>query len=310
MNPELLTLPLFFGLILVLCTLLVVAGGLVHTSVKRRKAIAAGGRHMPSRILDDLQPVERLLVEFVGHSPEKRDALAVLVAADKPRSFTRIVHEVRLGRATPIEARIAAYQTAIALGVLSIAGLVRLKREGFIATDAGREVQLQLDKAPGALRLAEPAPIHETKPTTTEGIDRMNDENIIMTAADHAELSSVVTLAGKVSGLAKFEMRLLENELKRAQIVATDDLPQDVITMNSRAELLDLETKERMQFTLVLPRDANIDDGKISVLAPLGTAMLGYRVGDEFQWHVPYGIRRLRVINVYFQPEAELKKAA
>ena len=89
----------------------------------------------------------------------------------------------------------------------------------------------------------------------------------------------------------KFEMRVLENELKRARIVEADDLPRDIITMDSRADLLDLQTRERMQFTLVLPRDANIDEGKISVLAPLGTAMLGYRVGDEFQWHVPHGIR-------------------
>ena len=138
----------------------------------------------------------------------------------------------------------------------------------------------------------------------------MNDDNIIMTAADHAQLSSVVAFTSQVSSRAKFEMRLLENELKRAQIVALEDLPHDVITMSSRAEFLDLETNERMQFTLVLPRDANIDEGKISVLAPLGTAMLGYRVGDEFQWHVPYGIRRLKVTNISFQPEAELKKAA
>jgi regulator of nucleoside diphosphate kinase len=80
--------------------------------------------------------------------------------------------------------------------------------------------------------------------------------------------------------------------------------------MNSRAELVDLETNEVMQFTLVLPRGAKIDEGKISVLAPLGTAMLGYRVGDEFEWHVPYGVRRLKVTNVHFQPEAELKQAA
>ena len=138
----------------------------------------------------------------------------------------------------------------------------------------------------------------------------MNHDNIVMTAADHAELSSVVTLASKVSSRMKFEMRLLENELKHAKIVRAEDLPPDVITMNSRAELFDLETSERMQFTLVLPRDANIDEGKISVFAPLGTAMLGYRVGDEFEWHVPHGIRRLKVTDVYFQPEAELKEAA
>ena len=80
--------------------------------------------------------------------------------------------------------------------------------------------------------------------------------------------------------------------------------------MNSRAELVDLESGERMEFTLVLPADANINDGKISVLAPLGTAMLGYRVGDEFEWPVPYGVRRLKVTHVYFQPEAALAMAA
>jgi regulator of nucleoside diphosphate kinase len=77
--------------------------------------------------------------------------------------------------------------------------------------------------------------------------------------------------------------------------------------MNSQAELVDLETGERIQFTLVLPSDARTDEGKISVFAPLGTAILGYRVGNEFQWHVPYRIRRVKVTNVYFQPEADLR---
>ena len=139
----------------------------------------------------------------------------------------------------------------------------------------------------------------------------MNKENdIIITASDHAELRSLITLTGKVSLRVKWELRLLENELKRARVVAPRELPPDVITINSRAELLDLESGERMEFTLVLPADENVNDGKISVLAPLGTAMLGYRVGDEFAWHVPHGLRRLKVIKLHFQPEASLKKAA
>jgi regulator of nucleoside diphosphate kinase len=89
-----------------------------------------------------------------------------------------------------------------------------------------------------------------------------------------------------------------------------DEIPEDIITVNSRAELLDLETGERMEFTLVLPMDANIEAGKISVLAPLGAAMLGYRAGDEFEWVVPYGLRRLKVMAVRFQPEAALAMAA
>jgi regulator of nucleoside diphosphate kinase len=139
----------------------------------------------------------------------------------------------------------------------------------------------------------------------------MNEDNdIIVTARDHAELNSVIAVTGKVSQRVKWELRLLENELRRARIVAPEELPPDVITINSRAELLDLETGERMEFTLVLPANENVNDGKISVLAPLGTAMLGYSVGDEFVWHVPHGLRRLKVIKLHFQPQASLKKAA
>ena len=139
----------------------------------------------------------------------------------------------------------------------------------------------------------------------------MNEENyIIVTARDHAQPSSVIAVTGKLSQRVKWELRLLENELKRARIVAPAEVPPDVITMNSRAELLGLESGERMEFTLVFPADENVSDGKISVLAPLGTAMLGYRAGDEFVWHVPHGLRRLKVTKLQFQPEASLKKAA
>jgi len=87
-------------------------------------------------------------------------------------------------------------------------------------------------------------------------------------------------------------------------IVDSREVLQDVITMNSRAELVDLDTNETMVFTLVFPRDANIDEGKISVLAPLGAAILGYRLGDQFEWQVPAGIRRLKITKIVYQPEA------
>jgi regulator of nucleoside diphosphate kinase len=74
--------------------------------------------------------------------------------------------------------------------------------------------------------------------------------------------------------------------------------------MNSRAEMRDFETGETVAFTLVFPSEANIDEEKISVLAPIGAGMLGYRVGDEFEWKVPDGLRRMKVTNVEYQPEA------
>ena len=99
-------------------------------------------------------------------------------------------------------------------------------------------------------------------------------------------------------------LKALTEELHRAVIVDPKDVFSDVITMNSRAEMRDFETGETVAFTVVFPSEANIDEEKISVLAPIGAGMLGYRVGDEFEWKVPDGLRRMKVTNVEYQPEA------
>src|SRR4029077_19962063 len=106
------------------------------------------------------------------------------------------------------------------------------------------------------------------------------------------------------------DLNALRDELQRAVVVQQHNVPGDVITMNSRAEMLDLETGETVTFTLVFPSQANVDEEKISVLAPIGAGMLGYRVGDEFEWQVPDGVRRMRVTQIHYQPEAALKRAA
>ncbi len=100
------------------------------------------------------------------------------------------------------------------------------------------------------------------------------------------------------------DLRGLQSELENARVVAPADVPPDVITMNSKARLRDLDTGEEMIFTLVFPGNADIEHDKISVVAPIGTAMLGHRVGDEFSWEVPAGSVRLRVEEVLYQPEA------
>lgn len=96
----------------------------------------------------------------------------------------------------------------------------------------------------------------------------------------------------------------LQTELERAQIVESHAVSQEVVTMNSTVVLLDLMTGEEETYTLVFPEDADIGRGKISVLAPIGTAMLGYEVGDIFEWKVPAGERRLQVKQILYQPEA------
>ena len=132
----------------------------------------------------------------------------------------------------------------------------------------------------------------------------MNGRAIYITEYDLTRLRILLEDA-KASGYrGRDDLRELEAELNRGTVVAPQEVPGDVITMNSKARLIDLDTGEEMIYTLVFPDDADIDQDKISVLAPIGTAMLGYRVGDTFEWQVPEGLRRLRVEEILYQPEA------
>ena len=96
----------------------------------------------------------------------------------------------------------------------------------------------------------------------------------------------------------------LERETERAVSVKPEAVPATVVTMNSQVEVLDLDTQERRRVTLVFPSMSSIDTGRISVLAPLGTALLGSREGSLINWSTPRGIRRLQVERVLYQPEA------
>jgi regulator of nucleoside diphosphate kinase len=128
---------------------------------------------------------------------------------------------------------------------------------------------------------------------------------IYITELDRQRLEKLIELAGERSRRANhLYLARLEEELERAETVAPEKVPADVITMRSRVRLRDLNTGEEMVYTLVFPSEANFDEGKISVLAPVGTAMLGYRVGDSIEWEVPSGRRRLKVEELIYQPEA------
>ena len=127
---------------------------------------------------------------------------------------------------------------------------------------------------------------------------------IHITSQDRERLHNLLVELAVADPRKQGDLDALLEELRRAVIVDPRDVPNDVITMNSRAELFDLESGETLTLTLVFPAEANIEEGRISVLAPIGAGMLGYRVEDEFEWKVPAGIRRMRVTRVDYQPEA------
>jgi regulator of nucleoside diphosphate kinase len=132
----------------------------------------------------------------------------------------------------------------------------------------------------------------------------MHDKSIYITANDAKRLQALLEVAKRSQYYDSDNLKKLGAELNRATVVASKDIPNDVITMNSKVRLIDLETKEEMTYTLVFPDAADISAGKISVLAPIGTAMLGYRAGDTFSWEVPAGVRRIKVQSILYQPEA------
>jgi regulator of nucleoside diphosphate kinase len=98
---------------------------------------------------------------------------------------------------------------------------------------------------------------------------------------------------------------LLRAELDRAEVVEAADVPPDVVTMNSRVRVTDEETGEESELQLVFPAAADPARGAISVLAPIGSALLGLRIGATIDWPVPDGrARRIRVVAIPYQPEA------
>jgi len=134
----------------------------------------------------------------------------------------------------------------------------------------------------------------------------MQQRKIYITQLDHKRLTDLLFSAStqRHKNPDKEYLKALDQELQRAQVVAPKDIPGDVITMNSQVLLIDLTSNEEITLSLVYPADADISQNKISVLAPVGTAMVGYRVGDTIEWPVPAGLRRLKVKQVLFQPEA------
>ena len=132
----------------------------------------------------------------------------------------------------------------------------------------------------------------------------MKARKIYITVFDKKRLEEIMAVATEFGDHARKDLESLAGELDRAEIVSSEDIPTDVVTMNSKVILRDLATSETMTYVLVFPRDANIDAGAISVLAPVGTAILGYAKGDIIEWPVPSGIRRICVEEIVYQPEA------
>ena len=125
------------------------------------------------------------------------------------------------------------------------------------------------------------------------------DRALVITEADHDRLSHLV-------GRQQHRFTLAA-ELSRGKVVPASDVPRDVVTMHSRVRVRhvgDADGDGPETYTLVYPEEADFSAGKLSVLAPMGTALLGARAGQEVEFEAPAGTRRVKVLKVLYQPEA------
>jgi len=135
------------------------------------------------------------------------------------------------------------------------------------------------------------------------GCMRSIGDRIIITTNDYQRLTGLIGFSSLQEEMPESVERLL-SKFSTATMLPQDRIVAGVITMNSRVLLRELSQGREATVTVTYPQDANGREGKISVLSPIGTALLGRQVGDEVSWKVPTGIGRFEVIKIIYQPEA------
>ena len=128
-------------------------------------------------------------------------------------------------------------------------------------------------------------------------------KEILITQADFDQIQGLVE-SPRYRSTHAASLLALRDELDRGRVVAADAVPEGVVTMRSQVRVRDAKDDESETYTLVYPDEADINEGKLSVLAPLGIALLGAKVGQVVKFDAPAGPRRLKVEQILYQPEA------
>ena len=129
---------------------------------------------------------------------------------------------------------------------------------------------------------------------------------ISLTEQDYGRLRGILAERTRMSRTIDAELQTLEDILDLARVVNSEKVPSNVVTMNSRVLYEDVTTAEQGTVTIVYPPDVDPSDGRISVLSPVGGALLGESEGEEVELPLPHGqTRRIRIKSVLYQPEAQ-----
>jgi regulator of nucleoside diphosphate kinase len=119
--------------------------------------------------------------------------------------------------------------------------------------------------------------------------------SLLISRSDFDLLQMHLTRSG--NNLSDFNKTRLSEELKSAKVVQDEDLPENIASLNSLIGIKNMETGQSFQFQLVLPGEANFREHRVSVFAPIGVALLGYKIGSEIQWEMPEGLKTFKIIS-------------
>lgn len=129
-------------------------------------------------------------------------------------------------------------------------------------------------------------------------------KEISVTKVDYSRLNALILQKLDTNSNSIRELNHLNIEIKRAQKVDSKKISPDIITMDSQVQVTFLSNSQSKVVRLVYPEKASLKDGQISVLSPLGCALLGYRKGDIVSFNTPGGLQTVRIDKILFQPEA------
>jgi len=132
----------------------------------------------------------------------------------------------------------------------------------------------------------------------------LKTRKIIITQPDYSRLRRIIASSRDLLPMDGEHLDALERELEGAVITGSVEVPREVVTMNSRVRVLDLNSERELAYQIVFPGEADVFRKRISVLAPIGMALLGHAAGEIVEWEVPSGTRHLLILEVEYQPEA------
>jgi regulator of nucleoside diphosphate kinase len=124
-------------------------------------------------------------------------------------------------------------------------------------------------------------------------------EQLILSKEDHTLLTTYVNGAQSKTAFDRRNAEALQGELKKAKLVNEADFPADVVRLNSTVRIQAEDRQEIIELKLVTPEKADIKEKRISVMAPIGTALIGFRKGQKINWQVPAGKRVFKILDVH-----------